>query len=76
MRARVALAVILTAFAAASAIAALITIRQVKMETAERHLLHLRGPHLHPTLAGLGCDGHEPVQLARRLAAPLSDKRA
>ena len=76
MRARVVLAVILAAFAAASAIAALTTIRQVRLETAERHLSHLRGPHLHPTLAELRCDGHEPVQLARRLAAPLSDKRA
>jgi hypothetical protein len=51
MRARAALAVILAAFAAASVIAALTTIRQVRMETAERHFLHLRGPHQHLTLA-------------------------
>jgi hypothetical protein len=47
MRAQQVLAVILAAFAAASLIAALTTIRQVRMEPQERPFSHLRAPHQH-----------------------------
>jgi hypothetical protein len=70
MRARWVLAVILSAFAVASVIAALTTIRQVRIAATEP-ASHLHGLHHHPARAELGGDGHDPVQLAMLLAAPL-----
>jgi hypothetical protein len=51
MRARQVLAVILAAFAAVSVIAALTTIRRVRMESQERPFSYLLRPHQQRTLA-------------------------